>query len=327
MKGILRPWLHTRKAPEPKVAREKGRSIAPPTSSPIFIGGTGRSGTTAFARMLGLHPDVFVLRWETQLIVAPNGMLELLHRLHEPRHLKAFEAGLRGRWFRRTINQGHPNEYSAGLCDDLTIEEVEDALQVLEDGLHDRGSAESRSILAAAFVDSLFSPAMRRAGADRWAEKTPRNLLFMEELHSIFPRMKFINLVRDGRDVASSMLQHGFWPIAPSFKYPETLRFSGAMTFEKAVDYWVTWMAIGRSQAAQMPRTTYMEVRLEDLVANPGETMARVLSFIDLPFDDALLSYDLSRSHTGRWNRDLSHEQVEWIMERAGPMLAECGYV
>jgi hypothetical protein len=327
MKGILGPWLRSKKDEVPEAAQADPESSPATTSSPVFIGGTGRSGTTAFARMLGLHPEIFVLRWETQLIVAPDGLLELLQRLHEPRHLKAFETGLRGRWFQRTINQGLPNEYSAGLCDDLTIEEVENALQILKDGLQSGQPTDERAALAATFVDSLFSPAMRRAGARRWAEKTPRNLLFMTELLAVFPRMKFINVVRDGRDVVSSMLQHGFWPVAPSPEHPETQRFSGPMTFEKAVDYWVAWMEIGRSQAALMPNGSYAEIRLEDIVANPREAFDNILTFIDVPFSADPLEFDLSRSHIGRWEKDLSHEQVEWMMQRAGSMLAECGYV
>jgi len=327
VKSLLAPWLHVRRKAQPAPEAKSGSDGPRMDVSPIFIGGTGRSGTTAFARMLGLHPDIFVLRWETQLIVAPGGLLELLPSLHQPDKLEAFKEALRGRWFRRTINRGLPNEYSAGLCDDLTAEEIEDALRVLDAGLRPSQSMPERLALAASFLDALFRPATKRADALRWAEKTPRNILFMDQLLAVFPRMKLINVIRDGRDVVSSMLQHGFWPVASTPEYPETLRFCGEMSFEKAVDYWVAWMKIAHEKAAEMPPGSYLEIRLEDLVAEPRTTLEQVLDFVGTPFHEAPLAYDLGRSHIGRWKKDLTPDQAEKTLGTAGPMLEKCGYL
>lgn len=43
-------------------------------------------------------------------------------------------------------------------------------------------------------------------GARRWAEKTPNNIDHLDFLFSVFPRARFLHLIRDGRDVCCSLL-------------------------------------------------------------------------------------------------------------------------
>lgn len=296
-------------------------------TSPIFIGGTGRSGTTAVARLLGLHGNLFVVKWESQFIVAPNGLADLLPTLDQRWCYESFANRLRGEWFRRTVYPGKPNEYVAGLCDDIEIEDVDRALQVLESLITPGQSLDERHAAGARFIDALFESAVKGAGARRWGEKTPRNIFFIDTLYAMFPDMKFIDVVRDGRDVVSSMMQHGFWPVAPSPVFPETERLCGKMTFEKAVDYWITMMRIAREKAATVPEGTYLKVRLEDLVEQPETTLARIMDFIGEPFDENLLTYDLSRSNRDRWRSEFSPEQSAWFLDRAGDLLAEEGYL
>ena len=297
-----------------------------PARGPVFIGGTGRSGTTVLARLLGQHPRIFVYRWETQLIVAPGGLVDLLRNLNTPAALAQFSSRMRGPWFRRVLYAGQPEEYSAGLCADLSWEEVEPVLAIFENLIKLGGGREQPLRLGAEFLDALSLSAMERAKAHRWGEKTPRNIFYIAQLWRLFPNMRFVHILRDGRDVVSSMLENGFWPIAPSPEYPSSLGFRGEMSFEKAVDYWVEMLKIARYSAAQVPPENYLEIRLEDLAEDPVSNLQRLMDFLGEPLTEELLQFDLSRARAGRWKKDLSAAQIRYFHQQAGEILEREGY-
>ncbi|MEP5072315.1 MAG: sulfotransferase, partial [Crocinitomicaceae bacterium] len=45
----------------------------------VFIGGTGRSGTTVLAKILSSHPNMMAFDFETRFLVDPDGLLSLFH--------------------------------------------------------------------------------------------------------------------------------------------------------------------------------------------------------------------------------------------------------
>jgi hypothetical protein len=223
------------------------------------------------------------------------------------------------------LNQGKPNEYAAGLCSDVTAEELEAAIALLESQLNASPPPQSPHDPARAFVQALFSLPMLRAKASRWCEKTPRNILYADHLWRMFPHMRFIHIIRDGRDVVTSMLKRKFWPIAATEEFPSTLSFCGEVTFEKAVDYWIEMLRLGRMVAARIPADNYLEIRLEDLVES-RHTVEELFDFLGEPLLPHLFNYDLSKSHKGRWKEELTPEQIHFFHEHAGEVLRKEGY-
>lgn len=297
-----------------------------PSSGPIFIGGTGRSGTTILARLLGEHPKIFMLRWESQLIVAEGGLINLLEQIESDKAAANFSSNLRGEWFERTLFAGMPNEYTAGLSYDIPWGEVEVGLKMLSNRRLVAQNPSARLQLGRDFLNAIFTPATIRHGATRWGEKTPRNIFYIDQLWKIFPNMRFIHIIRDGRDVVASMLQNGFWPIAPSPAHPTTMDFQGQVSFRKAINYWVTMLEIARRSAAKVPRENYLELRLEDLVTQSDVFLPQLMDFLNEEIDPKLLSFRLNRSNSQRWKQDLSPKQIQYFHEHAGHVLEREGY-
>jgi cytidylate kinase len=48
--------------------------------APIFVGGTGRSGTTIVARLLAEQPGYMLIPIELRVHAAPGGLSDLLER-------------------------------------------------------------------------------------------------------------------------------------------------------------------------------------------------------------------------------------------------------
>lgn len=294
---------------------------------PIFIGGTGRCGTTLLVRILARHPAIFTLRWESQFLVAPDGLLHVAERRWSRRELERFLDKMRGRWYQRVLNAGKKNQYTAGLCSDLPREDLDAALERLEERVPQAASPEAARALVAEFVDRLFGPAVERAGASRWCEKTPRNLLYADRLAAVFPDLRFIHIVRDGRDVVSSMLEKGFWPIAAGHEFPRMSRYRGPVTLDLAASYWADVLELGAVTTAGLPPGSYLELRFEDLIADPRARLQEVCDFLGEDFSEDLLRQDLSRHHIGRWRLALSHQEAARVEEQIGPMLTAKGYV
>lgn len=290
---------------------------------PILIGGTGRSGTTALARALGFHPHIRMLKWEAQFLSSPNGLVNLVRKGFPEQDLAQFVDSMRGRWFRRTLRPNTPNEYDGGLFEDIDEEAMNSALNALDDMVSE--GQLSNIEIGQVFVETLLQSTLDTPGIRSWGEKTPRNVLFVDLLWEMFPTMRFIHIIRDGRDVATSMESNGFWPIAAGWEFPELSQFRGDVVFEMAFEYWRVVLDLARRAAASVPDANYFEVRYEDLASNPEDTMAEICDFIDLPYTSELAEFDFREAATYRWKRNPNPRILD-LDESSMSALAAEGY-
>lgn len=127
-----------------------------------------------------------------------------------------------------------------------------------------------------------------------WGDKTPQYLKRMGPIQKAIPTARFIHLVRDGRDVGVSLTGLSW----------------GAETTEEAATQWVTHITRARERAEEMVPGSYLEIRYEDLVVETEATLKRVVEFIELPWDPAMLDYHRTAAErVNEWNRDLERLQ------------------
>ena len=185
----------------------------------------------------------------------------------------------------------------------------------------------------AGFVRAFFGTYAERHGATRWVDKTPANVKCVERIFATLPDAKFVHLIRDGRDVCCSVAQwwRQFHPGKP-------------LGVAEAAEVWARWVRLGRAWRAH-PRCC--EVRYEDLVSDPEPTLRRLLAFLELDWDDAILRRESDRPQNrpelgaphnvgvdrpvyrnamGRWQRDLTAVDRAVIEAEAGDLLRELGY-
>lgn len=156
----------------------------------------------------------------------------------------------------------------------------------------------------------------------------------------IFPEARFIHIVRDGRAVANSWLQMDWWG---GYRGPEQWLW-GPLTAEARSD----WEASGRSfvtlaglswrslmesyvvAAANLDPSRYLEVRYEDLVAAPVESMRMMTDFIGLTWsrhmERAVERSEIIASNKRAFERDLTSAQLEQLNEVIDEMLQRYGY-
>ncbi len=109
------------------------------------------------------------------------------------------------------------------------------------------------------------------ASCTRWCEKTPRNVIYFGRILQHFgKRVRLIHLVRDGRDVVTSV-----HPNDPTRYWVSPHR-------------WVMDVTVGR-RWENHPQV--LTVRYEELVRDYETTMRRLCRFIEEDFTDAFLRY------------------------------------
>lgn len=124
-------------------------------------------------------------------------------------------------------------------------------------------------------IRELFAFQAQARGKPRYGNKTPKHVLRMHKIAGMFPEARFVHLVRDGRDVAMSLQEVDFGPT----DLPGAARF------------WKGRVDKGREVGERLGPQRYLEVRYEDLIADPEGTLRVVCPFLDLPFDEAMLQY------------------------------------
>jgi hypothetical protein len=228
----------------------------------VFIVGCPRSGTTLLERIVNAHPELALVhesRWITRIYeerrgLTPDGLVmpKLAERLCEPRSTTPFAI-------------------SASEMADLVRSQQGAPFAQLVTALFDRYAEHHSKPLA--------------------GDKSPGYVRYLPLLHQLWPRAKFIHIVRDGRDVYLSVLDWG----------KGATRFAGfaddpAVT---AARWWEWYVRLGREGAAALGPDRYHELRYESLVADPAEVAAEICEFLAIPYDPRMLKF-----HEGRVRDD-----------------------
>jgi hypothetical protein len=125
----------------------------------------------------------------------------------------------------------------------------------------------------AALIDCVFGLFAEAQGKRRWGDRTPQHAFYVPRLVQLFPQAQFIHVIRDGREVASSIYEH---------------RWTGSVI--TAADHWRRTVAAGRRWARLGP-TRYHEIRLEAVIDSPAETLRDVCAFLGEPYAPQMLEY------------------------------------
>src|SRR5918996_1006425 len=199
---------------------------------------------------------------------------------------------------------------------------------------------------AGAAVRTFYAAYTEQQGKPRWGEKTPTYVQKMKLIQRALPEARFVHVIRDGRDVALSVLDR-------------TVR---ALTAADVARRWDKKISKAREDAPKLEH--YTEIRYEDLILDTEPVLRSVCEFIELPWDDAMLAYhersgerlqEMARALPGdgraqelsverrmathamttkppsadrvaRWRTQMSAEQRDEFEAVAGDLLAELGY-
>jgi hypothetical protein len=220
----------------------------------------------------------------------------------------------------------------AGLFIGTKLNPAEDALEVAE--YYDRwinlhlshGHGWGPDVQAEMRTELMALLERHRTASDggAWGWKEPRSIFLVSFLSHALPGMRFVHVVRDGRDLAFSKNQNQPRKHADTFLGSES---EDPAAPARSIELWnaVNMSAADAAESGLGER--YLRIRYEDLCAKPEPAIAGLLAFLELEGDPAQLAEEVEPPPTlGRW-RDSDPALVERLQRIATPALQRFGYL
>lgn len=307
---------------------------------PVFIGGTGRCGTTLLRRCLGKNTKAAALPGELRIVVDPGGLMDLYRDLTEAwgPYRSDYAVWRFGRLMQEVTSRGG-KRYTGHRMDQWVGRDA--YWEILEDFLEELVRHESRgtwtgstpgretiyeagplhphemAVCISEFLAALFGQRSRHAIA--WLDDTPYTIRHMKKLWTIFPSMRMIHIVRHPYDVLASYNRIR----------TDSRRWTSGSTVENArrIQSLLNSGYIARQSLNEPPVKVF---HFEHLVEQPELTLNQIHGFLDLPMQDQTMEpIDPEEAHIGRRNFDeqgLSEEEIEDVREILDPVCERFGY-
>jgi hypothetical protein len=272
------------------------------SARPVFVVGSARSGTTLFYDMLLSAGGFAVYLAESNVfnLLAPHfGNL----RRRSDRE-KLLQVWLRSKLFRATGLEANEIEHD-----------------ILENCLN-----------AGDFLRTVMDAMVRRQNMQRWAENSVEGCMHISTIKTLVSDALIIHMVRDGRDVATSL---------HNSRFVRTLPWRSRISLVGGGVYWEWVIQLACNYGRQLG-DDYLEVHFEDLIHSPGETLRTVGKFLDHELDYDRIRHvgygSISRPNTffsldpkkfspvGRWKKQFSALELSRFESIVGPSLLEHGY-
>lgn len=268
---------------------------------PFFIVGSGRCGTTLLRRILCSNPDIHI---------PPEFYIAELLRVYD-KHCKL-------RW-REYV-------YMALAYVAFKHDYYQYSFQPLAQRLIKLPKNE-RSLATIVASIAAYDAEQKGITYTRWGDKTPYNVVVMDEILEMYPDARFIHLYRDGCDVVASYMRLGHHD------------------FVDAGRLWVKYLEQVEAFAHQ---DRVLPLRYEDLVSDPETHTRATCAFLDIPFLEDMIQINeraksamteeadqahhanvhtrVSTDQVGKGRGGIPRETLELLAPVMDPWLIKLGY-
>lgn len=253
--------------------------------SPVFIVGCPRSGTTLLAQLLSELFDASIV--ESHFIIK----------------------------YYAEANRCLQNNTSQGFLNLLQAILKERPVQQWQLDINPKTMFEElRPVTYVKIVNYISTKRAQKEGTLNWGDKTPYYMLYLNILHELYPEAKFVGIVRDGRDVALSLLRKNWGP---------NNVYACAQTWQK-------YNTKHRDLISRLKNENlFFEIFYEKLLQEPANTLRELADFFRFEIDDMKidkLTGSINSQNFYKWKRELSRNRQMIFESIAGDTLQAFDY-
>jgi len=275
--------------------------------TPFFILGCGRSGSTLLRTMLTKDP---------QIVIPPESYVlpKIIRKFYRKAYLP---------WNQLTsmvINgfEKHP-EFSTW---NISLEKTLQSCQALPEKQQSLANIIEMIYLNYGLHRVEKSQQFIPQDAMIWGDKTPKNSQFIDHIQALFPKAKYIHLIRDPRAVFASYIKSG---LASKKSMNEA---------DYIVWFWLKAHGTIEKNKKNLGKECFLVIHYEDLIRQPKSTMQSVCDYLGVDFQESMLKFwldqenlgDVEKYHhhrntqkpidvknIGKWKYELSPEQIKFV--------------
>ena len=158
-----------------------------------------------------------------------------------------------------------------------------------------------------------------------WGFKNPRSMFLLPMYEKLYPNLKYIHVIRDGRDMCFGN------PFVDTPTYWSFISEEDARTLSaeiRMIKFWGNSNRRVQDFGNRILGDRYLEIRFEDICDHPEQEIRRILQFIhSADHDPSRLARLVKKPKSiGRW-RTFDPKEVEKVLRVGGADLEHFGYV
>ncbi len=216
--------------------------------APFFIVGSGRSGSTLLRLILSSHSRITIPpeTWFILPLIEKIPLTSILTRMEVEEAVAIITSHYR--WPDMRIDKKELYSWARAL-DKPRLRDI---------------------------LNLIYNYHLKLENKCRWGDKTPPYIKILPDLLLLYPEAKFINIVRDGHDVAKSFQNKGW---------------NGKWLFRNIVEWKESIIQYNLYKATNLADRIF-EVKYEDLVLYTEKTVKKLCSFLEENFEPNMLNWE-----------------------------------
>jgi hypothetical protein len=308
------------------------------THGPIFIVGYIHTGTSLLKSMLRRDPSLFTAAGETHFFQDLAAYRRRFAALDDPQTFRDFVYLIVALAYLGTKRANERRDTYNLATFNLTEAQFDALVSAVGQAAGALPAAERHAALFGLVMNELT----RLNGRQRWLEKTPEHVYFLQQILSVCPDARVVELVRDPRAALASRKHRRADEWLDAKEAQEQLPPDRTTNYDPLIDsyMWKESIDSARDARRNFP-SRVLTVRYEDMVGQPEAIIPKICDFLGLPFRPEFLEVGwinatsknahnagdgISRAAVDRWKQSLTPEEIFVCQTALRKELREFGY-